>query len=502
MINTATEFILEIVTAVCGFILPRMILAHFGSAYNGITQSVSQFISCVALLKSGIGSVTRAALYKPLAEHDSYTLSEITNATSQYMQRIALIFSGGILVFAAVYPFLTREYMSWLSTFLLVIILSIHTFAQYFFGLTYQQVIQADQRNYFISIVQIISVIANTLIAAMLINMDASIHIVKLGSALVFAIPPVIYMVYARKKYKIDKKVPPNKSLIAQRWDAFAHQIANFINTNTDMILISMINGVLEVSVYSVYIMIVRHLRTAITAVMTGTQAAFGNMIAKKEYETLKNRFSQLELLMFFISTIAFTTAWILLIPFIRLYTKGITDVEYCRPVFALLICLASYFSSAKLPYDLLVFANGSFKETKVGAFVEATLNILISVILGHLIGMNGIIIGTVFSGLFRTMQYNIFVHKSIIADKKWFSIFKIFIYTYVCGTVCYFLSGLFLPEKMSGYGEWAIYAVAVFAVVVFVSVCALVAFFPKRCKLMLKDIDKRFRLKKKGSAK
>ena len=102
MINTVTELILEVVTAICGFILPRLILSHFGSAYNGITQSVSQFISCVALLKSGIGSVTRAALYKPLAEQDSFTLSAVTNATAQYMRRVALIFSVGVIGFAAV----------------------------------------------------------------------------------------------------------------------------------------------------------------------------------------------------------------------------------------------------------------------------------------------------------------------------------------------------------------------------------------------------------------
>lgn len=40
---------------------------------------------------------------------------------------------------------------------------------------------------------------------------------VKLGSAIVFVIPPVFYLLYARKKYGIDKKVPANTKLIAQR---------------------------------------------------------------------------------------------------------------------------------------------------------------------------------------------------------------------------------------------------------------------------------------------
>ena len=89
--NTFASISYEIVAIICGLILPRLILSRFGSSYNGITSSITQFLSCVALLKSGIGAVTRAALYKPLAEKDSFRLSEIINATSIFMRKIARI---------------------------------------------------------------------------------------------------------------------------------------------------------------------------------------------------------------------------------------------------------------------------------------------------------------------------------------------------------------------------------------------------------------------------
>ena len=143
--NTFCQLLLEAVTAICGLILPRLILARFGSSYNGITQSITQFISCVALLKSGIGSVTRAALYKPLAQHDSTAISEVINATEKFMRKIALIFSVAVLIFAAIYPLMVAEDFSWEFAFTLVLILSISTVAQYFFGITYQMLIEADQ---------------------------------------------------------------------------------------------------------------------------------------------------------------------------------------------------------------------------------------------------------------------------------------------------------------------------------------------------------------------
>ena len=68
LMNTVALLIYQIVAAICGLILPRLILSSFGSNYNGIVSSINQFINCVVLLRSGVGAVTRFALYKPLSE--------------------------------------------------------------------------------------------------------------------------------------------------------------------------------------------------------------------------------------------------------------------------------------------------------------------------------------------------------------------------------------------------------------------------------------------------
>ena len=49
VINTMTSIIAEIVSIICGLILPRLILGAFGSSYNGITSSITQFLSCIGL---------------------------------------------------------------------------------------------------------------------------------------------------------------------------------------------------------------------------------------------------------------------------------------------------------------------------------------------------------------------------------------------------------------------------------------------------------------------
>ena len=483
--NTICQLLLEAITAACGLILPRLILSYFGSTYNGIIQSISQFISCIALLKSGIGSVTRAALYKPLAQNDSVGISEVVNATELFMQKIALIFGLFVLLFAGIYPFIIKEDFSWFFVFSLVLVLSISTVAQYFFGMTYQMLIEAAQNNYIISITQMISILLNTLISAILIVLGCSIHIVKLASAIVFIIPPVFYLLYARRKYKIDKKVSPNTNLISQRWDAFGHQLANFVNNNTDIIVTTVLLGVREVSVYAVYNMVSSNIRKIVNSVSAGTMAAFGNMIAKKEDEILKKRFEQYELLTFISCYILFTTTAILFIPFIAIYTKVISDVNYIRYGLSISFCIAEFFSCVKLVYENVVFAAGKFKETKRMAYIEAVINILVSILLARIIGLIGVLVGTICAGVFRTLMYNTYVSKNIVHRSSWKILPKI-CYAVICSAICYYIVVLLQLKYIDGFASWIINAIFVIVISTIIGIVDAYLIFREDTKALI----------------
>jgi len=495
MINTVLELLLEAVTVICSFILPRLILVHFGSTYNGITSSITQFIGYVALMKAGIGGVTRAALYKPLAENDSTRLSSIVNATSRFMRKIAMIFSISIVVFAIVYPFMVENDFEWFFSASLVLILSISTFAQYFFGLTYQMVLQADQKTYIISFISIITTVLNTLISSALILLGFGIHIVKLASAIVFVIPPIIYNSWVKKEYNINTRVEPDYTTISQRWDAFGHQIAGFINSNFPIILTTIFLGVKEVSVYTIYNMVCSAIKKLIHAFSSGTTAAFGNLLANREDKLLKKRFEQFECLIFFLTTIVVALTVILILPFVRIYTSGITDVNYMRPTLAALISISIYSYCIKLPYEQIVYAAGEFKNTRNSAFIEAGLNIVVSVILVNFIGLNGIVLGTIVAALYRVIRYHIYVCDRIIPRRKT-KILMHFVYTIVCIVTSYTLYNLISFDNPNGYFEWIIQAVI--AGVVVVAVSTIYAIFVYRgnlfsiFKLMLRSIEKR----------
>lgn len=494
--NTGCELLLELVTAICSFILPRLILSRFGSTYNGLISSISQFIGCIALLKSGIGSVTRAALYKPLAEGNTVQISKIVNATASFMKKIAIFFAIGILLFSVFYPFIVISDFNWSSSFFLVIILSISTFAQYYFGLTYQMVLEADQKNYIISVINILTTITNTIFASLLILSGFGIHFVKLASAFVFIIPPVFYNIYVVKKYNINKKVEPDYSLIGERWDAFGHQIANFINTNTDIIVATIFLGVKEVSVYSIYYMIGNAIKKGIKAISTGTTAAFGNMLAKNQNELLERRFNQYETLIYYLSTVLVTVTIIMIVPFVKIYTSGITDVNYERPLFGALLCIAIYFESIRLPYQQLVYAAGEFRKTRNGSFAEAAINIVFSIILVNIIGLSGIIVGTIVALSFRTIQFSYFVGKNIIPRSIFFMMKKM-IYSIITFLVSLIAASKFPINSISTVGEWIFWAWMISIIVTSLGFVLCFALFKEDVKGLIQVIIQLVKKKK-----
>ncbi|MCH5279578.1 MAG: sugar isomerase [Christensenellaceae bacterium] len=469
--NTFASLLLELVTIACGLILPRLILRSFGSVYNGVVSSITQFISCVTLLRSGLGGVTRAALYKPLSQGDRVSVSSIVRATEGFMRRVSRIYVGLLVMFAAVYPFIVSEF-DWVFTFTLVLILGISKFFECRFGIAYQFLLQADQRRYIVEIIRCICLILNTVVAALLIKAGGSIHIVKLGSAFVFILEPFLIYIYAKKRYKLDKKAKEDERTLNQRWEAFAHQVAAFVTTNTDIMVLTVFCDIRLVSVYSVHNMITAPMKNLITSLANGAEAAFGDMLARCEGERLTEKFRVYEYTVFTVSALLFTCTAILIASFVSIYTGGITDTDYYRPLFGCLMAAAQFAVGIRLPYQTLVETSGRFRETRNGAIAEAAINIIISVVLVKLLGLIGVAIGTITAVLFRTVQYALYVDKHMI--KGCFASFlKNLAVNLVFSAVMYVIIACLPRFITTSYMQWAVYAAAVF-----ITGCVLMAAF------------------------
>ena len=131
------------------------------------------------------------------------------------------------------------------------------------------------------------------------------------------------------------------------------YSLADFIHRRTDIFILTIFSTLKNVSIYSVYSVVINGLNSVITMATNSFQAALGDMIAKNEEENLKSTMDLYIFIVHLISSIIFSVAMVMILPFVKVYTKGINDANYLQPTFAFLILLA-YFHLHLMYYILL----------------------------------------------------------------------------------------------------------------------------------------------------
>lgn len=457
-LTVGTSLLSEGVALICGLILPKMILTTFGSEYNGITQSISQFISYISLMKAGIGGATAVALYKPLAENDTKEISEVLYSTEKFMRKIAFIFVLFTIGLSIVYPILFARDYDWFFTASLIFIISISIFGQYYFGFTYQTLLSADQKDYITTMLEILTTILNTIVAVILMRRNMSLHVVKLGSSLVNLISPIFLYVYCHRKYHL-MKVKPKEDKIPQKWDAAAHEVASFINNNTDVIILTMFTDMKEITVYTVYHYVIANLKKIVTKFTVGFGAAFGDMYARNQIDAMHKNLGIFELLIYSFTSILYSVALVMMIPFVSVYTKGVDDVNYIRSVFSLVLILGGVFNCFRVPYRAITIAAGHYRQTRNGAIMEAVINIVVSVLGVIAFGLVGVALGTLCAMVFRTLQYVFYLSDNIMYRKVSFFVKHATICLGIIASV-WLISRLYMPPLFDNWPMWIKYSI------------------------------------------
>lgn len=495
--NVVASLIQQIITIVCGLILPKAIISSFGSNVNGLVSSITQFLTYIALLESGIGPVIKSTLYKPIANKDKSEIENILCAGQKFFKVIAYIFIIYLIILCFIYPKMVNSEFDAIFTVSLLLIISISTFSEYFLGMIYKLFLQADQRTYITANVQTITIILNTIISIILIRLGMSIQVVKLYSASIFIFRPIIQNIYVKKKYNINLKNVHEKYELKQKWDGLAQHIAAIVHENTDVSLLTLFSTTSEISVYTVYYFVVKGVKQLMQALTSGIDATFANMYVKGEHKNLNEKFKIYELVYFTIITIVFSITMVLILPFVEVYTLGINDANYYRPIFSYLIVISEYIWVIRLPYNSLTLAVGHFKETRKGAWVEAITNIVISTILVIKYGIIGVTIGTMVAMLIRTFEFMYHTSKYVLNRNQKYSIIHFLLSAVECVIVCLIINQIIINVKFNSYVIWIKYAIVSTIITSVLIVLINILFYRNELKNLLVILNKIMKRKK-----
>ncbi|MBO5030356.1 MAG: polysaccharide biosynthesis C-terminal domain-containing protein [Lachnospiraceae bacterium] len=486
--NTISSLIYQLTSLICGFILPQLILHSYGSEVNGLVNSVAQFLQVVALLELGVGAVIQSSLYSPLARKDNELVSKIVVSGSRFFKRIAQILAFYVIILMAVYPKISNQNFDSVYTAALIFAMSISSFAQYYFGIVDRLLLTADQRGYIQYTAQSITLVVNTIACAALISFGSSIHMVKLVTSIIFLIRPLALRIYVNRHYKIDRKITYDVEPIQQKWNGIAQHVAAFILDGTDNIVLTLFSTLTNVSVYSVYHLIIFGIKNLFLSLMNGIQSLIGEMWAKRELKELTRFFARIEWIIHTGVTYLFGCTAVLIVPFVQVYTKGIADADYNVPKFAMLLTLANALHCLRLPYNIMILAGGHYKQTQGNYIIAAGLNVVISVVAVVHFGLVGVAVGTLAAMGYQTVWMALYDSRNLIRwpFKKFIRQLLIDIFSVVCGLL---LTRGMIKEVVN-YLEWLVLAVQIAAVWFGVVFVINIVFYKEHMIAVLKNIS------------
>ena len=490
-LNTVSSLALQVVSVICGFILPRLILETFGSDVNGLVNSITQFLGVITLLDLGVGAVVQSALYKPLADNDTNMISKIYVSANKFFRRLAEILLVYVVLLMIFYPMLVNKSFGHMYTALLIAAICISSFAQYYFGIVNSLLLNADQRGYIQYVAQIITLILNTFACYIIIKLGASIQIVKLTTSLIFLLRPLFLVFYVKKHYSIDKKITYTEEPIKQKWNGMAQHFASYVLNGTDNIVLTMFSTLGNVSIYSVYNVVIIGVKNALLSVTNGFQSLIGEMLAKKETMKLNAFFGFVEWFLHTGTTLVFGCTGVLIVDFVRVYTYGINDADYIQPLFAVLITIANAGHCLRLPYNILILAAGHYKQTQSNYIIAVILNIVVSIATVKMWGLVGVAIGTLIAMAYQTVWMAKYDSKNIICWP-----FKNFLKQCGVDAITVIIASLAtfkIPMLSVSYVSWFLLAIEAFGIWLIISIVINTIFYRERVLSIFIRVKRRF---------
>lgn len=419
--NILSGFIGQLITIALGIIIPRLVLLNLGSEANGLLSTVSQIYTYFALLEAGVGNAALQALYGPIGSNNTEQSNRILAAMQHYYRRTGFVYLAGVLIVGFVFPIVVHSSFSYQTVFLVTILGGLGGVVRYFTQAKYLMLIKADGRNYAETN---ISTIINVLISVTkIILLCAGCNVIVI-QAMYFGysvLTSFVYVAYVRRSYSwLNLRVAPDLQALSKRNYAFIHQISAMIFNSTDMMILSLFENLKIVSVYGLYTLLFNMASTAVGTINGSIQYRLGQTFCNKHHEKYLCMHDAFEIYNMALVSSLYCIVGIFILPFLRLYTAGVQDINYTDPILPYLFIAVYLLNNGRESSNLVIKFAGHFKQTQWHSVLEAAINVGVSLVGVYFCGIYGVLIGTIAALLYRTNDMIIYANKKILNRSPW----------------------------------------------------------------------------------
>lgn len=424
--NIVMNFLNQFSNLILSFISRTIFINVLGVELLGINGLFTDVLNLLSMADLGFNTAMVYSFYKPIAENDTKKISALINFYKKIYNYIALIIS---IIGVALTPFIniivnTEKKIPLLEIYYLFALAGV--VISYLF--VYKtSIIIADQKNYVITritvIVNFIKILIQVISLIIYKNYIIYLSINLIGNFInnyITSKKAVDMYPYINEKEKLDEI--DKKSIFNNVKSIFLYKLSSLLLNATDNTLISVLISTVAVGYYSNYLMISNKVIMIIQIVFGSLTSSIGNLVIKEKSEKRYEIFKATQTISFIICGIIVTTFSILINDFINIWLGKEFTFSYSV---VLIISFNMYLSCVLQPLWTYREATGLYIKTKYIMAIAAIINLILSIILGKVMGIGGILIASAIS---RLITY--FWYEPLLLFKEYFSqpVYKYFI--------------------------------------------------------------------------
>lgn len=411
ILNFITDFLPQILIAFLGIYRSKLFLDFLGEEQLGLYQLYAQVIAYLVLIEGGVGSAILFQLYTPLVEQNQKRVNVIMS-TARFLFRvigIAILIVGclialnlGLLVSAK-----TVEFGYIQITFLLYLVGQ----TVIYFTLPQRMLFDADQKRYIPNLIFQTTTLIKSIVEIVIVFMGGKLFEIVLSLLITNLIANFILIIVCKKCYpKIKYHEKRDYSVMKDVKHLFVNTIGNLIVNNTDIFIIMKVLGLPSVVIYTTYNYIVDSLRQMLDKITGATLSSVANLLVSDKEKGYRI-FLEFNAFCFYIANLIGVPLLFALNPFIQIWYGGkITTTILLAGLFS----ISLYYQIVRTPLKVYTLASGMFEKVKKYVILECIINLSLSLILVHFVGIAGVLIGTVVA--FAIADY---VPKSLVVHRE-----------------------------------------------------------------------------------
>lgn len=415
ILNAITMITNTAVLSILALVSTNLILKNYGSDFNGVVATANQFVNLLLIIEGGFTTAINVALFKPYVKNDTKKINAIMSAAKNTFLKIGLIFLAVGVIVSLIYPIFIKSNLDYFTIFLIFVMVMMGTAYNLMFVMKSQIMFQVSQKEYIYTffgiIVNTLSSITTIILAYYKVNM-LIIRFFILFFAIVNGL--IIYFLYKKIFSNIDTTVKPDYKSIKGTKDIIVQKFTSVVYLSAPLLFISTFISTKMSSVYAVYSSIYNIIKNFLSSMIAAPVNGFGQLLSEGKNENVYRKFQLYEYIVILIATILISTALSVIIPFIKLYTSSIKDINYANFTIAIMLAVIVLLEVIHIPSGNIINVTGNFKVARKIQTAASIILVSLLFIGGLGFGIYGILVATIVTNLVLAYLEINYVHTKI----------------------------------------------------------------------------------------